>query len=225
MLKRSGSLGRRAAKFEDVLRRKEEAFSDEHTHVLQSRSSLAPVWARQGRLAEAVEIHHNVLKTMKLQFGDAHPDTLTAMTDLAETLRWTGETVEAASWYGLVFDTKSKTFDKNAPEMIGDLSDYANSLLDGGETIEVQEKLAEVLRWKEEMLGHDYLHTVFPKNNPAVANRKQGKLEDAEEMLTTSYDVLDQLEVALHYRLIAVLVGDCSSRRKRFRKVSQFTSH
>ncbi|KAF6809166.1 hypothetical protein CMUS01_13740 [Colletotrichum musicola] len=97
----SGSLGRRAAKFEDVLRRKEEAFSDEHTYVLQSRSSLAHMWARQGRLAEAVEMHRNVLKTMKLQFGDAHPDTLTAMTDLAETLRWTGETVEAASWRGM----------------------------------------------------------------------------------------------------------------------------
>ncbi|KAF6783770.1 hypothetical protein CSOJ01_15847 [Colletotrichum sojae] len=98
----SGSLGRRAAKFEDVLRRKEEAFPDEHTYVLQSRSSLAHVWARQGRLAEAVEMHRNVLKTMKLQFGDAHPDTLTAMTDLAETLRWTGETVEAASCSRLI---------------------------------------------------------------------------------------------------------------------------
>ncbi|KAF6806001.1 hypothetical protein CPLU01_15939 [Colletotrichum plurivorum] len=149
----SGSLGRRAAKFEDVLRRKEEAFPDQHTHVLQSRSSLAHVWARQGRLSEAVEIHRNVLKTMKLQFGDAHPDTLTAMTDLAETLRWTGETVEAAS------------------------CDYANSLLDGSETVEAQEKLAKVLRWKEEMFGHDHLHTVFLKNNLAVANRKQGKLE------------------------------------------------
>ncbi|KAF6805880.1 hypothetical protein CPLU01_15948 [Colletotrichum plurivorum] len=61
--------------------------------------------------------------------------------------------------------------------MIGDLSDYANSLLDVGETIEAQEKLAKVLRWKEEMFGHDHLHTVFLKNNLAVANRKQGKLE------------------------------------------------
>ncbi|KAK1471313.1 hypothetical protein CABS01_16399 [Colletotrichum abscissum] len=139
-----GLLGDAAAKFEDVLRRSEEAFPDGNIHLLRSRSSLAYVRSRQGRLAESVETQRHVLETMGTQFGDAHPDTLTAMADLAETLRWTGDTAEAAGWYGLVFNKMSETFDKDAPDMIEALSDYANSLLDGGKTIEAREKLAEV---------------------------------------------------------------------------------
>ncbi|KAI8314951.1 hypothetical protein K4K61_003397 [Colletotrichum sp. SAR11_59] len=133
--------------------------------------------ARQGGLAESVEVHRDVLKTMRTRYGDAHPDTLTAMADLAETLRWTGDTAEAAGWYGLVFNKMSETFDKDAPEMIEALSDYANSLLDEGKTIEAREKLAEVLRWSEEKFGHYHLHTVIPRNSLAAAYREEGKLE------------------------------------------------
>ncbi|KAH0423708.1 hypothetical protein CcaCcLH18_12004 [Colletotrichum camelliae] len=187
-----GLLGKAAASFEDVLRRGEEAFPDGHIRVLQWRSSLAHVRARQGRLEEAIEMHRKVLETMRKQFGDAHPDTLTAMAGLAETLRCKGEMTEAAEWYGLVFDTKGKTFDKDAPEMIHALSDYANSLLDGGETIEAQQKLAEVLGWNEKKFGDKHLHTAMPRNNLAAAYREQGDLDSAEKLLTISFNILDQ---------------------------------
>ncbi|KAJ0270619.1 hypothetical protein CBS470a_013459 [Colletotrichum nupharicola] len=228
-----GLLDEAAAKFEDVLKRGEEAFPDGHIQVLQRRSSLAHVWARQGRHEEAIGMHRKVLETMREQFGDAHPDTLTAMAGLAETLRYTGNMTEAAEWYRLVFETKSKTFDKDAPEMIGALSNYANSLLDGGETIEAREKLAEVLRWNEEKFGHDHLHTAMPRNNLAAAYRKQGDLEGVERLLTISYSILDQSpdrsiekKIAVGSNLVSVLfelAAELKDERQIFDKAERAT--
>ncbi|KAF6785743.1 hypothetical protein CMUS01_16547 [Colletotrichum musicola] len=77
LLQGSGSLGRRAAKFEDVLRRKEEAFPDEHIYVLQSRSSRAMFF-----------------DTKSKTFDKNAPEMFGALSDYANSLLDGGETIE-----------------------------------------------------------------------------------------------------------------------------------
>ena len=163
-----------------------------HPRTLASRNHLAGTCRDVGRLDEAIPLYEQYLKDLTRILGPDHPDTLASRSNLAGAYQDAGRLDEAISLFEQNLDDFTRLLGPDHPDTFTSRSTLASAYQAAGRLNEAITLHRQTLKDCSRTLGPHHPHTLTSRNNLAIAYRAAGRFEDAEKLLQTPSDSVDE---------------------------------
>lgn len=148
--------------------------------VLAGRHEAGLDLARQGRWAEAGDVHREVAAAREQALGAGHPDTLTSRYEVGFALSRAGRAAEALRVYEQVARGRERALGADHPDTLAARQEIASVLGRIGRHFEAHEAYTAVLAGRESSphLGPDHPETLRCRHNLAYNLGRLGRIED-----------------------------------------------
>ena len=153
----------------------------EGTAALAGRHTTGVTLGRQGRWAEAAEVHRTVAAGREQLLGADHPDTLASRCELAHALNHLGRPQQALEVFEQVTAARERTMGPDHPLTLAARQETAFVLDRLGRHTDAHRLYAAVLAARERTLGPDHPDTLRCRHNLAFNLGRLGRLEEARE--------------------------------------------
>ncbi|SRR6266481_2395325 len=194
----------------------QKTLGSEHPNCATILSSLAEVYAAQGKYTEAEDTYRQALAIrVKL---DEHPAVATSYDDLGGTYYLQGKYVEALAFYRLALTIREKTLGSDHPDVATSLNNLASLDYIQGKYAEAEVMFERALAIRQKTLGSDHPDVATSLNNLANLYYIQGKYAEAEATFTRGLEIREKSLGPGHPAVGASLndIGLLYSAQKRY---------
>ena len=187
VLTKQGKYDEAETVLKDVLEKQRQRGQGEvNQDMLATMNNLAAVYHHQRRFSEAETLNRQVLELDEQFNGSTHPSTITSMHNLAHLLSDQGKWDDAQALQQRAVETSERVLDPEKPDT---MIQFANNLGELGSIMLRQHNLAEAETVLRKALGlqrkglrEGHPDTASTARHLAIALRKQGKTEEADEL-------------------------------------------
>jgi CHAT domain-containing protein/tetratricopeptide (TPR) repeat protein len=183
-------------------------FGVNHVSYAIALASLADVYWRQGKYAEAEALYKRAVVIREKVLGKDHSGVADYLNNLGLILNDQGKYAEAEGLYNRALAIYDKAQNTRQPLVARTLSNLAGVYTHQGKYSEAEALYKRALEIKEKALGADQLSVAMTLNNLAVVYQGQHKYADAarlyERALAIKEKALGTDHVALAYSLVGL---------------------
>jgi serine/threonine protein kinase len=188
----TGRLNEAVALFEETLRLRRAARGLDHLRTLETMTDLAAAYSAARRTNEAVRTAAEALALTEKKLGPDHPEVALRMRSLGATYLATGRTSEAIA---LLEETLRRQKARMGPEHKSSLATrtlLAKAYQAAGRHADALSLAEEVVTIRSKQLGPTHVSTMLSKTEVARVWAGQRKFAEAEPLLLSVYEALDQ---------------------------------
>jgi tetratricopeptide (TPR) repeat protein len=136
----------------DATAKDKDGVGPEHPDTLTSMNELCLALSRQGKYAEAAQMHRQTLELRKKVSGPEHPDTLTSMNNLALALSGQGKYEEAEQMHWQELELMKKVSGPEHPDTLTSMNNLALALSGQGKYEEAEQMHWQALELRKKAL-------------------------------------------------------------------------
>ncbi|KFY82629.1 hypothetical protein V500_10419 [Pseudogymnoascus sp. VKM F-4518 (FW-2643)] len=160
----------------------EKALGAEHTSTLKTVNNLGLLYAYQGKLVEAEQMHQRALQGKERAWGPEHTLTLDTVNNLGVLYKNQGKLVEAEQMYQQALQGYEKAWGPEHTSTLNTVNNLGLLYADQGKLVEAEQMYQRALQGMEKAWGLEHTSTLDTVNNLGNLYRNQGKLVEAEQM-------------------------------------------
>lgn len=156
--------------------------------LLESKSSLATLYANDGQYDEAFALNQDCYEVRLKTLGEHHPDTLNSLNSLAASYLHLGNYEKALELNKKCYESCLKAYGENHPDTLDSLNNMASNYYELGnyeKAIELNQKCYEA---RCKMLGENNPSTLITLDNLAISYSDFGNFEKAIELDRACYE-------------------------------------
>ena len=188
----AGRLDEAISLFEQNLDGRTRLLGPDHPGTLASRHNLAGAYQAAGRLDEAISLFEQNLDDFTRLLGPDHPDTFTSRSTLASAYQAAGRLNDTIPLHEQTLTDRARTLGPDHPATLTSRNNLAGAYQAAGRLNEAITLHRQTLKDCSRTLGPHHPHTLTSRNNLAIAYRAAGRFEDAEKLLQTPSDSVDE---------------------------------
>ena len=188
----AGRLDEAISLFEQNLDGRTRLLGPDHPGTLASRHNLAGAYQAAGRLNEAISLFEQNLDDFTRLLGPDHPDTFTSRSTLAGAYQAAGRLNDTIPLHEQTLTDRARTLGPDHPATLTSRNNLAGAYQAAGRLNEAITLHRQTLKDCSRTLGPHHPHTLTSRNNLAIAYRAAGRFEDAEKLLQTPSDSVDE---------------------------------
>jgi len=185
----------------------QETLGPGHPDALTTLSSIADLYQKQKRFAEADSIYRYVLQERRRSLGPNHPEVANTLSNLAMLSYEQGETVKADSFMQRSLRMRQQDAEAQGPVMVSLLSGL--SLLAGseGEVADIEARMRRVLEAQKQTLGPTHLNVAITLTSMSLHSYFQREKTEADSLLKSALRIVGPKFSREHFATIVELSG------------------
>lgn len=172
-----GEYSRAAMLAEDALEARKDILGSSHPATLASMSSLANVYAEQGRREEAEKLEVEVMNASIARYGIDHPNTLTCMANLAATYNNQERWEQAEEMFVQVVERCTANLGPDHVDTLASMADLASTYRGQYRWEEAEKLETEAFEAFKAKLGADHPDTLTTMHNLAKTLHGSGRTD------------------------------------------------
>ncbi len=175
----------------EALALRKKSVGEEHVDVAKSLDRLAMTLSMQGKYGEAETVNREALAMRRKLLGNENMDVANSLLSLGGALKSDNRFAEAEPAYGEALAIARKVLGNEHPYVHSVLNIVSEGLFDNNRAAEAEPLVRECLRIREKKIPDETL-TFTTRNLLGAVLVEQGKYTEAEPMLLSSWEALNQ---------------------------------